>query len=357
MTTVRAMVLTAPETLVEGSFQHPTVSEDDGLLEILATGLCGSDLASFQGTRAHDGPTVLGHEVVGRIKEIGSRAAETWGVEADDRVVVEEALPCMACPVCLSGRHRLCKRSGLRYGHTSVARDPSLWGGFGELMWLHPRSQVHRIPDAVSDIAATLYIPLSNGLGWMSDSAELQPGETVMVFGPGQHGVTAALAALRLGAADVHLIGMPGDEQRLAIAAEWGCHTMVAPTEDDLISMTGGADVVVDVTPGAAAPVGMAVRIARPAGRIVLAGMKRGTPINEFPIDQVMEKELTIRGVWARPSWAIPAALRWLADEPRLENLCDRTYTLSQLADAFDAMSGNGPERPLHVAILGGFSH
>lgn len=354
---VNALVMTEPGTLVEQDFTRPRVGAGQGLLEVVATGLCGSDLASYQGTRAHDGPTILGHEVVGRIAEIGPAAAADWGVSPGDRVVVEEALPCMACSLCLSGRHRLCKRSGLRYGHTSITRDPSLWGGFSEYMFLHENSQLHRIPDAVSDKAATLYIPLSNGLGWLSESAELQPGDTVVVFGPGQHGVAAALAAQRLGADQVHLVGMPGDERRLLIAANFGCRTHVAPTEDELLDATGGgANVVVDVTPGAAAPVRSAIRIASPAARIVFAGLKRDQPVNDFPLDAVMEKELTLRGVWARPSWAIPAALRWLAEDSLLASLCDHACGLAGLDEAFQAMAASGPERPLHVAVLNGLT-
>ncbi len=220
---ITAQVLTAARRFERRPFPRPNLSDDDGLLEVLACGLCGSDVASYLGEKHHDGPVILGHEVIGRISDIGPAAAERWGVKPGDRVAIEEAVPCMSCAECRAGYQRLCARSGVRYGYTSIDTAPSLWGGFAQFMYLHPGTQLHKVPHRVSDELATLYIPLSNGLAWMRESGELRAGERVAVFGPGQHGIASAAAALHLGAAEVVVVGTERDQHRLDVAREFGC--------------------------------------------------------------------------------------------------------------------------------------
>ena len=353
---ISARVLTAPRTLETQQFARPELSEHDALLEVAATGLCGSDLASYLGEKKHGGPVILGHEVVGRIAEIGSAAAELWGVGAGDRVAVEEAIPCMSCPLCRSGDQRLCARSGIRYGYTSVDTAPSLWGGFAQYMYLHPRTQLHPVPDSVSDELATLYIPLSNGLAWMRDAADVRPGERVAVFGPGQHGLASALAAQRLGAGEVVVVGTGQDSGRLALARELGCHTVTAGTEDVergvLAALGGNPDVVLDMTPRSAQPVEASIRLAAPRGRVLWGGMKRGAAQPLVDTDLVVQKELTVRGLWGRSSWAVPAAFAWLAADPRPARLCERTYGLGELDRAFGDALGEGRDpAALHAAV------
>lgn len=349
-------VLSAPRMLDYQQFPLPAVGETDALLKVLACGLCGSDVASYLGDKQHDGPVILGHEVIGRIADIGAEAAQRWGVEVGDRVAIEEAIPCMSCPECQSGYQRLCSRSGVRYGFTSVNTEPSLWGGFAPYMYLHPRTQLHKVPDSLSDELATLYIPLSNGLSWMRESAELRPGERVAVFGPGQHGIASAAAARQLGASEVVVIGTERDRNRLAVAREFGCHVVSADagdTEKAVLDALGGRpDVVMDMTPGAPQPVELSVRLAAYRGRVLWGGMKRGASRPFVDTDLVAQKELTIRGVWGRPSWAIPAAFAWLASDPRLARLCERTYDLDDLGQAFrDAVGEGSSPAPLHAAV------
>ncbi|MGN5236578.1 MULTISPECIES: alcohol dehydrogenase catalytic domain-containing protein [unclassified Rhodococcus (in: high G+C Gram-positive bacteria)] len=354
---ISAQVLTAPRRFERRTFTRPALGEDDGLLEVLACGLCGSDVASYLGEKHHDGPVILGHEVIGRISDIGSAAAGRWGVKAGDRVAIEEAVPCMSCTECRGGYQRLCVRSGVRYGYTSIDTEPSVWGGFGQFMYLHPGTQLHKVPDGVSDELATLYIPLSNGLAWMRESGELRAGERVAIFGAGQHGIASGAAALHLGAADVVVVGTEHDQHRLDVAREFGCH-VVASTEPDEVEQAVGAalggrpDVVLDMTPRAALPVEASIRLAAPRGRVLWGGMKRGASQPLIDTDLVAQKELMIRGVWARPSWAIAAAFDWLAADSDLGKLCERTYSIADLETAFRDATGEGQDpAPLHAAI------
>lgn len=338
---------------------HP-VPDHGALLDVRACGLCGSDLASLDGSKPLDYPVVLGHEVVGTVARASKDELARWGVALGDRVVVEEALPCMSCGLCRDGLHRLCTRLGPRYGDSSLTTPPGLWGGFATMMHLHPATQIHRVPDEVDDAAATLFIPLSNGLAWIRERGEVRPGQRVAVIGAGQHGLASALAALHVGAAAVAVVGTDEDASRLRLAESFGCHTVVTTTTEAdvpaLIEVLGGRpDVVLDMTPGASGPLRTCIEAVAVGGVVLWGGLKRGEGSASVPVDTLIRKELTVRGLYARPSWAIPAALAWLASEPRLAELCQARYPLTELRAAFSAATHPDPDRrPLHIAVTRG---
>ncbi len=352
-----AQVLTAPETFEERQFALPSTSDASGILDVLSCGLCGSDVASFGGQKQHGGSVILGHEVIGRINSIGEHAARSWGVEVGDRIAIEEGIPCMNCDFCRRGQHRVCVRSGVRYGDTPIDVAPSLWGGFAKRMYLHPQTQIHRVPDSIPDDVATLFIPLSNGLAWTRDSGDLRPGQSVVVIGAGQHGIASALAALR-GGAHALVVGTHFDQARLALAASYGCRILavdpdLSPTDAIVDALGGLADLVIDMTPGAHLPLVTSVEIAKTGGCVLWGGLKRGSGRAEVPVDAIIRKELRVQGLWARPSWAIGAAFDWIREVPDLARLCEGSYNLSDLGSAFAAVTDTDhSQRPLHVAIV-----
>src|SRR6266536_250721 len=206
----RAAVATAPATTELRDLPLPGVGPDDGLLRVEAAGICGTDWELYlRESRGRGlGPLILGHENVGRVVAVGERAAERWGVAAGDRVAVEEFLPCGTCRLCRSGSYRLCEatdsRSGrpfLRYGSTPVTVAPGLYGGFSEYLYLHPRAIVHAVGDLPAQLA-TLFVPVANGIRWVLQQGGLQLGQTVVVQGPGQHGLGCVAAARHGGAGD-----------------------------------------------------------------------------------------------------------------------------------------------------------
>jgi NADPH:quinone reductase-like Zn-dependent oxidoreductase len=98
---VSALVLFGPHDLRMGHFPRPTIGADDGLLTVEANGICGTDV-HFRAS-AQDTPRILGHEVVGRVAELGDQARQRWGVVVGDRVAVESGVACGTCRDCLAG--------------------------------------------------------------------------------------------------------------------------------------------------------------------------------------------------------------------------------------------------------------
>src|SRR5665213_71541 len=144
-----ASVIIAARSFELRKIALPQIGDDDGLLRVEACGLCGTDYEQYSGHLRWGGgfPIIPGHEIVGRIHEIGPAASVRWGVHAGDRVVVEPVIPCGSCRHCLSGNYTRCA-SDRGYGlYSTVDRAPGLWGGYAQHLYLHPRAVVHRAPE------------------------------------------------------------------------------------------------------------------------------------------------------------------------------------------------------------------
>src|SRR5690349_9735048 len=101
--TARALVLAGPRKLEARELVLPDIGEDDGLLRVEACGLCGTDHEQYTGALPTGAAFVPGHETVGVIERLGSRAASRWGVCEGDRVAVEVFQSCRDCAACRAG--------------------------------------------------------------------------------------------------------------------------------------------------------------------------------------------------------------------------------------------------------------
>jgi threonine dehydrogenase-like Zn-dependent dehydrogenase len=354
--TSRAAVLSGTGSLEIREFGLPAVGADDGLLRIEATGVCGSDIAAYHGHAPfYQLPCVLGHELVGRVERLGDEAARRWGVAEGDRVVVEEYLPCGTCRACLSGHYEMCSVS--RYGARSIVTEPALMGGFADVMYLHPQAIVHRVHGDVPPELVQLYIPISNGIHWVHGAGGAQPGDTVVVIGPGPHGLGCVIGAREIGAGMIVLVGRAGDEDRLEVGRALGADHVLAgePAEvrTAVADLTGGAlaETVVNAANSSAA-LALAVALAGDRATVVQAGIADGDGGPELAAALVM-RALTVQGVRGRPSRCVPAALR-LIESGRypLERMCTGTFELEQTEAALTALD-DGPGAIRSVVVPG----
>jgi alcohol dehydrogenase len=351
-----AAVLSASRTIEVRGVPAGPLPAAGAWLEVEACGICGSDW-SWYAEREIPAPFVPGHEMVGRI-------VAAWGDHGNAafrpgaRVAIEEALPCWSCPECRSGRHRMCARS-TRYGGTALDVAPALWGGFSRYAYLAPRTSAHAVPESLDAGLATLFIPVSNGLSWLRAAGRLQPGESVVVVGVGQHGLASVAAARRCGAGTVAAVGRSGDQARLDAAAKLGADLVIDADSGDwaaaVLDATGdrGADLLVDTTPGATDILQTAARCAAIGGRVIVAGLKHGAS-SPLPTDVLVRREIGVRGVAARESWAIDVALSWLAQDPALFGAFSSvTAGLADVEQALLALGGEaGGLRPVHAVVV-----
>jgi len=327
-------------------FPLPEVRADDGLLRIEATGVCGSDVAAYQEGRSmfYELPCVLGHETVGRIEQIGEAAADRWGVERGDRVVVEEYLPCGTCRACLAGAYQMCRVR--RYGGRSIDSGSGLWGAYSDFMYLDPQSILHRVSENLDPRLAQLYIPLSNGLHWVQEVGGARTGDTVVVIGPGPHGLGCVIGAKEVGAGLVVAVGQERDQQRLEVASRLGADHVLAGDAAEVSEAVGEftdgrmADAVVNAADSADA-LATALAVAGDRATIVQVGLAHGgkADVGGALAKALVERLLTLRGVRGRPSRAVPAALR-LIESGRypLELINTGTFDVGQTEEALQAM-------------------
>ncbi len=331
--TATALVLTEPERLEERSFELPDAGPGQGILRVEACGLCGTDHEQFSGMMPVGNGIIPGHEIIGVIDQLGSGAAQAWGVEVGQRVAVEVFLRCGECDQCRAGTYRRCERHGLAdmHGFVGVDGDRPLKGGYSTHLQLDPDALLLAVPDSLDPVLATVFNPLGAGLRWASELPGTGPGDVVAILGPGIRGLSAVAAVREVGAGFVMVTGAgPRDADRLARARDFGADLTVDVTTEDpvaaLAAATGGpgADVVVDVTAKAPAALGQAVALARPGGTIVMAGARGSAETPGFMPDLIVFKELRILGALGVDAAAYQAALELLgtgkypfADLPR----------------------------------------
>jgi threonine dehydrogenase-like Zn-dependent dehydrogenase len=296
-----AMVQTAPRKLEPRELPVPEVTDETALLRIDACGICGSDYEQFEGALRTPMPVIPGHEPLGTIAAIGDAAARRWGVDVGDRVAVETMLSCRYCTECLAGRYHLCRRREI-YSYIPLEKGHGLWGAYSQLMVLDPRSIVHKVDASLAPEIAVLFNPLGAGFRWAVEIPQTGPGDTVLILGPGQRGLASVLACREVGASQILVTGLAADAKKLELAREFGAHATIDVENENAkqrvreLTDGRGADVVVDVSSYATAPVAEALDYCKPGGTVVLAGVKGFKPIPDFVSDKIVLKEISVRG-------------------------------------------------------------
>lgn len=223
-TTSRAAVIDEPEHISIQEFDIPDVGTDGALLEVEMTGVCATEIKLYKNTRADASlPLIPGHEMVGRIAEIGKEAKEMYQVDIGDRVVVRPQIGCGSCEGCVTHGPVYCRKDR-SYGITmSCDEPPYLWGSYSEYMYIAPVSTVIPIDDDVSPEAAILGpAVLGNSIRWTQEGYEDIFVNPIVIQGPGPQGLGAVIAAQEAGASPVIITGVAGDEARLAMAERLG---------------------------------------------------------------------------------------------------------------------------------------
>jgi threonine dehydrogenase-like Zn-dependent dehydrogenase len=363
----RAVVQTGTRTFEIHEFACPVVGPDDAILRLELCGICGSDIEQYDG-RFDDqgwtrGATIPGHEPLGIIDEIGERAAERWGVQRGDRVAVEPLIPCERCEACRAGDRTRCNGWGrvFSYGLLGIEIEPSLLGGYSEYMYLHPNSVIHRVPRGIPIDVAVLFNPLAAGIRWATTASDLRLGDTIVILGAGQRGLSCVIAARAAGAGRIIVTDLARASGKLELARDLGAHATIVADEEDVVArveeLTGGrlADVVVDVTPVATKPILDAIEMVRNGGTVVLAGVKGG-PTAPIDNDRLVFKSITLRGVFTVDSPSYRQAIRLLSEGGvPFERMRTASYGLERAEEAIHHLAGrlDGPPA-INVAIAPG---
>ena len=234
---------------------------------------------------------------------------------------------------------------------------PRFGVGWPNSLHLESGTHMHVISDDVPAAVATFAHPLAAGFTWAVEHPRLQPGENVMILGPGPRGLSALVAAKAAGAGWVGMSGLPQDRPRLDVAKQLGADMIVDADLDDIATAVGNSlgtrpDVVVDVTSDDPEAIHTALDLVRAGGRVVIASTKGLNAVTQLFSDVILMKELTIRGAFGASSAGYHWAVRQLSTDDRLDLMVSHEFPLDEAPRAVQAAAGLlGREELISVAV------
>jgi len=302
------------------------VHDTDIKVMVEAASICGTDVHILGTPPSHPAnvDTVLGHEFVGRIVEVGK---DVTHLSIGDRIVVDPTITCGTCAYCQSGHANVCEN------FTTIGIFEN--GGWAKYCVL-PARNAHRISEDVPVEIAAMAEPLSCVVN-ASEKLQTKPGDTVVILGAGPMGQLFIQMQKAAGAGTI--IAVDFSDYRLNIAKQSGATHLVNPQHDKLEDIVEqltkiGADSVVDCV---GTLFGQAVELVRKAGKVVLLGMND----KAFPkIHQcsITSKELTIFGSIIQ-NYHFPKVVQLLESNVlNLETLITETIELKDIEKGLELM-------------------
>lgn len=288
---MKAVVLHGIEDLRIEEVAAEPMSADDVRIKITSGGICGSDLHYYQhggfGTIRVKEPLILGHEIAGRIVEVGANVA---GLKLGDMVAISPSRPCGHCAYCQDGMFKHCLNMRF-YG--SAMPTPHIQGGFRESL-VAAAGNCHKIDPEVPGELAAFAEPLSVVLHGLARAGDVA-GQRVLVTGCGPIGALAVQAAKAKGAAEVVVTDIL--DPVLDIARRTGAdHTINVAKDPDwterYTANKGYFDVMLECS-GNQVAMRAGMETLRPLATMVQLGMGGDVMI---PQNVIVTKELNIRG-------------------------------------------------------------
>jgi 2-desacetyl-2-hydroxyethyl bacteriochlorophyllide A dehydrogenase len=299
-------------------------------IDVAYTGICGTDLHILHGAMDQRVtlPAVIGHEMSGRIADIGSGVT---GWAAGDPVTVMPLDWCGTCPACRRGYPHICQRLNFMGIDSTGSMQSS---------WTVPARLLMRLPPDLPLPVAALVEPTAVAAHDVR-RGDVRAGEQVLVVGGGPVGLLVAVAARAIGA-DVVVLEL--DEQRRAVAASIGL-TVFDPASDVMEAVEewtvgAGADVAFEVS-GSAGGITTATHALAVRGRLVMVAI-HSVP-REVDLFRVFWRELTLFGARVYEPQDFEMAVRLLStgDIPA-QALISQVVRIDEVAEAFAVLERGG---------------
>ena len=325
----------AGDVRVEDVPDAQLVEPGDALVRVTRAGICGSDLWPYKSMEADGAGRRMGHEFIGAVEAVG---ADVTSLQAGDLVASPFLWSDGTCVLCREGMHPSCLQGG-RYG------DDGVDGGQGEAV---------RVPQADGTLVR---LPVEPDAGLMPSlltltdvmstghhaalSARVSPGKSVAVVGDGAVGLCGVIAAHRLGAEQIVILGH--HEDRIALAREFGATDVVSERGDEVVQRVReltdglGAHSVLECV-GHEESTLTALHSARPGGAVGRVGVPQEASISEG--ESTFFDNVTISGGPA-PARAYMEELLLDVLEGRIEpgRVFDRVGSLKDVPDGYRAMN------------------
>ncbi len=334
---MRGVVFTGGRELDLLEFPDPSPGPGEVVLEMKASGMCGSDLRPYRmpkgesagalGLGAATGPVIAGHEPCGVVAAVGA-GVEPGVARIGARVMVHHYKGCGLCPHCRSGWTQMCDAGSTVYGITGH-------GGHAPFMKV-PASTLVPLPEPLS-FAAGAAISCGTGTAYGAlRRINLSGNDTIAIFGQGPVGLSATQLARAMGAEVIALDPAP---ERRARASAFGAFAALDPRANDTaqairdLTHGRGADLALDAS-GTAEGRSGAVHAARKWGTVCFVGEGGNVTIEVSP--EMLRKQLTIVGSWTFSTVGQAECARFVAERGiAVDDLFTDRWSLAEAARAY----------------------
>jgi len=326
---MKTIVQTGPKEVEVQDRERPSPRPNEVLVEVHSAGLCGSDAHAYKYDGGYEWipiPRIMGHEYSGRVAGVGDKVeAFTVG----QKVIEEPIHDCGECFQCKNGQENVCQNFSIKGMHTD--------GAYTNYTSVDAR-HLHAVPEEVPLKEAAITEPTSIATRAVFDQSVTNPGDNVLVEGPGPIGVLTAVIADSLGA-NVLVSGIERDtEYRLPLLEDQGIPT-VNSSEQDLTEVTDeftdgiGFDVVFDAT-GHRSGIEEGIEYVRKGGQFVMVGLPNSP--SEVFFASAVRKEVDINTSYGSKWCNFEQALRLMESGAiDISAIIDTSYDVDDPAVAF----------------------
>jgi len=320
----------------------PEPRRGEALVRVLGCTICGSDLHSVSGRRTVPTPTILGHEIVGEIVQIDEgespRSISGEALALGDRVTWAIVASCGECFLCRRGLPQKCL-FGVKYGHEAFHPGRELLGGLADHCLLVPGTAIVSIPGDLTLAAACPASCATATVVAAIDAAGELRDRSVVVIGAGMLGLTACAMAQVAGASSIVAVDLHATRRDLShrFGAARSCAPEEMPASIREVTRGYGADVILEFS-GSSTALDAARDCARLGATVVLVGAVFPGPVIHWPLETIVRRNLTIRGVHNYRPPDLLRAVQFLAENQTrfpFENLVTDWHPLEAVADAF----------------------
>ncbi len=356
---VAAVVLDAEGDVGLQEVVLPDVAPGEVRVKLAAAGVCHSDLSFANGTLRMGLPAVLGHEGAGIVEEIGAGVDH---VKPGDRVVLNWSPACGVCWHCLHGEPYLCVDSAKRAGspYAALADGTPVFPMLGTAAFADQTivgaTGVIALPDGIDlNAAAVIGCAVLTGVGAVTNTADVQEGESVAVIGLGGVGLSVVQGARLVGAGPIIAIDTSPAKEALALEAG-ATHFVLA--EDGLethvreLTEGRGVDHSFEVV-GAGKTIKLAWSLARRGGNVIVVGLGGRKDEVSFTALELWHFDRTIRpsvfGACDPPHDVAMVADHVRAGRLSLDSLISDQIGLADVPHAFERMLAGQGARSLIV--------
>lgn len=342
MSNCTAAVFTGqPNQLELWEIPLPELQPNEMLVEVLGCTICPSDLHSIHGRRETPVPSILGHEIVGRIVASGpdTMRSDIRGqpLQVGDRIAWAVIVHCGNCFYCQNGLTQKCLHS-LKYGHARFQPERELLGGFAEFCLLVADAKVIKLPD---DLPLESACPVGCGTATSAAALELGgdlSGRDLVIFGAGLLGLTLTAMARSAGANQI--VCVDPNPERARRGLEFGASAAISPAELPDFQRDAnrghGFDVAWETSANPAA-FELAIPALRMGGKLIELGAVYPVPPSPLLLEQLVKRNLTIFGQHNYSPRHLAAAVDFLENHEQrfpFSSLVEKWITLGELPAA-----------------------